>query len=266
MNPPDQRDIDARIQTYYGELFDEDARLTTRSAQGPLEFQRTQELIRAHTAPCRVLDIGGGSGVHARALADDGYQVTLIDPVPRHVDAARTSGLGAQRGDARNLPFEHASFDAVLLLGPLYHLRSSADRRQAFDEALRMLRPGGVLFASALSRYVAFGSLSLTRATPSRMPEDWTALLTEGTPSSALRFPAGHYHTAEELSEEAEAAGFIVRDVVGIEGPAGLLLEVVDHVDDAVQQAALTIARAASEVPGIRDQSAHLLVIAHRPD
>lgn len=265
MSPPDQRDIDARIQTYYGELFDENARLTTRSAQGPLEFQRTQEIIREHAAPCRVLDIGGGAGVHARALKDAGYQVTLIDPVQRHVDAALEAGLDARTGDARDLPFGNAGFDAALLLGPLYHLRSSADRRQAWQEAVRVLRPGGVLFAAALSRYVAFGSLSLARATSPRMPEDWAALITDGIPSPSLRFPAGHYHSAEELHDEAETAGLVVRDVVGLEGPAGLLLEVVDDIDEEVRNAALTIARAASAVPGIRDQSAHLMVIAHRP-
>lgn len=265
MTPPDQSDIDARIQTYYVESFDESARLTTRSAQGPLEFQRTHELIRDHAPVGRVIDIGGGSGLHAKALQNDGYDVELIDPVQRHVDAARDAGLDAQLGDARDLPFAGGTFDVALLLGPLYHLASESDRLVALAEAARVITPGGVILAAALSRYVAFGSVSLTQIPPARMPDDWAELIIEGTPGPRLRFPAGHFHTAEELHDELTAVGFKVREIVGVEGPAGLFLEMVNETDEELHNAALMIARAASSVPGIRDQSAHLIAIAHRP-
>lgn len=266
MTSADQSDIDARIQTYYEKTFDEGTRLTTRSAQGPLEFQRTQELIREHSPLGRVVDIGGGSGVHAKALQDDGYDVHLIEPVRRHVDAARASGLEATLGDARDLPFASETFGVALLLGPLYHLSSASDRLLALTEAARVIKPGGVLFAAALSRHIAFASLSLAQATPAHIPDDWAALLVEGAPSPRLRFPSGHYHTAEELHEEVTKAGFDVYDVVGVEGPAGPLLEMVNDTGEELLDAALTIARAASSVPGIRDQSAHLIAIAHRPN
>lgn len=126
MSATEQRDIDERIQAYYGEVFDEQARLTTRSAQGPLEFHRTQELIRAYVPTGRVLDVGGGAGVHARALADDGYEVELIDAVPRHIRQATDAGVRAQLGDARDLPYDDDSFDAVIMLGPL-ELHGSVD-------------------------------------------------------------------------------------------------------------------------------------------
>lgn len=74
--------------------------------------------------------------------------------------------------------------------------------------------------------------------------------------------PLEHFHTAEEIHSEVEAAGLDVLDVVGVEGPAGLFLEVVGDADQAVQDAALVVARAASGERGIRDQSAHLLAIA----
>ncbi|MFE6733622.1 class I SAM-dependent methyltransferase [Microbacterium sp. NPDC057650] len=260
-----QTEIDARIQTYYADVFDESVRLTTRSAQGPLEFRRTQELIRENVPVGRVLDIGGGSGVHAVALQRDGYDVELIEPVPRHVERALEAGLRARIGDARELPYEDASFDAALMLGPLYHLASLEDRLTAIREAARVVRPSGVVFAAGLSRYVAFGAASLGRRVPSPIPGEWGALIADGTPGSGLRFPAGHFHTAEELHEEVAAAGLDVLEVVGVEGPAGLFLEVVRELDQEVQDAAMTIARAASAEPGIRDQSAHLLAIARVP-
>lgn len=59
-------------------------------------------------------------------------------------------------GDARNLDFETDSMDAVLLLGPLYHLQERPDRIAALEESLRVLKPGGVLFCAAISRFASF--------------------------------------------------------------------------------------------------------------
>jgi len=65
-----QADVDARIQNYYTQHFAEAERLTVRSAQGRLEFERVQELITSRIpAHSRVLDVGGATGIHAAALA-----------------------------------------------------------------------------------------------------------------------------------------------------------------------------------------------------
>lgn len=254
--------IDARIQTYYGEVFDEDARLTTRSPQGPVEFLRTQEIIRAHVPAGRVLDIGGGAGIHARALQDAGYDVDLIDPVARHIDQAQAVGVRAQIADARELHFDDDVFDAALMLGPLYHLASRDDRLKAISEAARVVRPGGFVFAAGLSRYIAFGKTTLGRPVPEPYPGEWVTLAADGVPVSGMRFPAGHFHGAEELEAEVTAAGLVVLDVVGVEGPAGGLLESLESAGEELIDAALLIARTAASLPGIRDMSAHLIAIS----
>ncbi|MFC7790368.1 class I SAM-dependent methyltransferase [Microbacterium sp. MAHUQ-60] len=262
MTAPNQEEIDARIQAYYGEVFDEHVRLTTRSAQGPAEFSRTQEIVRGHVPSGRILDIGGGAGVHARALQDARYEVDLVDPVPRHVAQAQRAGVRARVADARDLPFPDADFDAALMLGPLYHLASRDERLQAIREAARVVRPGGYIFAAALSRYIAFGKATLGRPVPEPYPEEWVELAAEGTPASGMRFPAGHFHTAEELEAEVAAAGLTVVDVVGVEGPAGGLLESMESAGEELVEATLLIARAAASLRGIRDMSAHLIAVA----
>jgi 2-polyprenyl-3-methyl-5-hydroxy-6-metoxy-1,4-benzoquinol methylase len=88
----------------------EDARL--RHGPGRLELWRTQDVLRRllPAAPARVLDVGGGSGVHAEWLARDGHEVELVDPVPLHVEqAARLPGVTARAGDARALPAHEAA-------------------------------------------------------------------------------------------------------------------------------------------------------------
>jgi SAM-dependent methyltransferase len=133
---------------------------------GALEFERIQSVLRRDLppGPARFLDIGGGAGVHALPLARRGYEVHLLDPVELHVGQARKASAAQpghalaaiQVGDARDLPHPTATFDAALMFGPLYHLTDRNDRLTALREARRVLRPNGVLFAVAISRYASF--------------------------------------------------------------------------------------------------------------
>ena len=141
----------------------EDGRLRDGGAPaGRLEYWRTQDVLRRvlPAAPARVLDVGGGSGVHAEWLARDGHEVELVDPVPLHVEqASRLPGVTARPGDARSLPGEDARYDAVLLLGPLYHLPERADRVRALTEARRVVKPGGPVAAATINRYAGLHDL-----------------------------------------------------------------------------------------------------------
>jgi ubiquinone/menaquinone biosynthesis C-methylase UbiE len=98
--------------------------------------------------------------VHALWLASSGYSVHLRDPEPLHVEQAgaasrelgfRLASIGV--GDARELDLGAASVDAVLLLGPLYHLQEAVERRKALGEARRIPRAGGILAVAAISRW-----------------------------------------------------------------------------------------------------------------
>src|SRR4051794_18587238 len=154
-------EVDPAVQSYYAAVPESD-RLTT---WGRLEAERTRELLGRFLppAPATVLDVGGAEGAYALPLAAAGYTVRLLDPAPVHIEAARAASAtqpgtplaSAEIGDARELPYADNSADAVLLLGPLYHLTDQRDRLKALDEALRVLRPGGVLFAAAISRFAS---------------------------------------------------------------------------------------------------------------
>ena len=114
---------DRDIVRYYEE-FDEHSRL--RDAYGQLEFARTMELLMRHLPPPkeRIADIGGATGVYSQALGERGYEMHLLDPVARHVEAARARPgvASATLGDASQLPWPDAFAGAVLLMGPMYHL------------------------------------------------------------------------------------------------------------------------------------------------
>ncbi|MFD2795274.1 class I SAM-dependent methyltransferase [Promicromonospora vindobonensis] len=265
----DQRTVDLRVQEYYaGQTgWDEHARLTTRTAQGPVEHIRTQELVRRRLAPgARVLDVGGATGVHAAPLAADGYDVLLVDPVAGQVARAAEHGtFEARVGDARDLggaglDLGDDEFDAVLLLGPLYHLATREDRVRALREAVRVTRPGGTVAAAGITRLAALvgGGYELFP------PAAWQAVLEHGVAPDDIAFPAAHFHDAAELAAEAADAGLTDVVVHGVEGPAGGALERValDAPEaPALIDAALTLARTLSTTPGVPDMSQHILAI-----
>ncbi|MER5780492.1 class I SAM-dependent methyltransferase [Streptomyces mobaraensis] len=266
--PPE---VAPEIIAFYTDGYDEATRLTS-SADGKLELVRTQELLRRHLppAPAVVLDVGGGPGAHARWLAGDGYDVRLVDPVPRHVEAAREAGCRAEIGDARCLAVDDRSCDAVLLLGPLYHLLEQEDRLRALAEARRVLKPGGLLAAAAISRYASlFEHTATTWLDRGGVRDAVVDILATGRHEAGRKgFTAAYFHTADELTDELSLAGFRNVRLYGVEGPAWGLLKAVElHTGEGLGEspmfrAALEAARMAEAYPDLLAAGSHLLAVA----
>ncbi len=109
-----------------------------------------------------VLDIGGGPGRYSLHLAKIGCHATLFDLAQQNIafakEKAAEMGITMETvcGDARYADtLVSGTFDAVLLMGPLYHLKEEKDRVMAMRAALNLLKPGGILFASFISSYAA---------------------------------------------------------------------------------------------------------------
>ncbi|MDQ1049751.1 bifunctional 2-polyprenyl-6-hydroxyphenol methylase/3-demethylubiquinol 3-O-methyltransferase UbiG [Streptomyces sp. V4I2] len=262
--------VHEEILAYYAR-GEEDARL--REGSGRLEFWRTQDVLRRlmPAAPARVLDVGGGSGIHAEWLARDGYEVDLLDPVPLHVEqAARLPGVTARPGDARALPADDASYDVVLLLGPLYHLPERPDRVRALAEAYRAVRPGGLVVAATINRFAGLHDVL-------REERYFTAVQRERT--DAVTADGRHHHHAEdglftvayfarpeEPPTEFTDAGLTVEGQYGIEGVAWLMGGIEDWLDDPERRAAVLAAtRRIESEPTLLGASGHLLTAGRRP-
>lgn len=142
-------------QFYDGDVLAEWNRLE----RFPIEFAVTKHFIDQHVQPgASVLDIGGGPGRYSLYLAEKGCHVTLLDLSVENVRFAQSKAqeagvaLTALHGDARIADtLVQGTFDCVLLMGPLYHLLKEEERIQAVDAAVKLLKPGGVLFASFIS-------------------------------------------------------------------------------------------------------------------
>jgi len=248
--------------------------------QGALEFARTRTLLERYLPepPAVVADVGGGPGRYAVWLAERGYRVQLIDPVPLHVEQARAAAGGrpgavlasAEVGDARALRLPDASADAVLLLGPLYHLPERADRLQALVEARRVCRRGGVVIAAAISRFAS--TLDGLRAGYLEDPS-FAAVAAGDLRDGRHRNPTGdpayfttaYFHRPEDLAAECAEAGLSHEATLAVEGAAWLLPDLDARLADERRRAVLLAALAALETePTLLGVSAHLLTVVRR--
>ncbi|MBV9452043.1 MAG: class I SAM-dependent methyltransferase [Streptosporangiaceae bacterium] len=261
-------EADEALRAYYERGMERD-RLS--DGRGGLEFSRTTEIVlrRLPPRPAVVADIGGGPGRYALWLASLGYQVEHRDLMALHVAqlTAAAAGMGGIRtavGDARCLDLPSASVDAVLLLGPLYHLIDRSERVRALRECARIVRPGGPVFAAAISRWAPRIDGMLRERIHLRFPAarevvgevDRTGLLPPLEDGGFTAF----CHRPAELRDEMAEAGLEVSDLVSVEGPAFILGDLDARMADPVERSvALEVARAIERVPELAGFGPHLL-------
>jgi ubiquinone/menaquinone biosynthesis C-methylase UbiE len=268
--------LDPTIAKYYNTAPEEHRLAQSWSL---LEALRTRELIERYAPkpPSVVLDIGGAAGAYALWLTELGYTVHLVDPVQRLVEEAqRRSEAGPKPlastrvGDARTLDFPEQSADMVLLLGPLYHLIEAADRARALSEARRVLRPGGYLFAAAISRWAsALDGLSRDLFQDRRFGAIVEQDLRDGqhrNPTDRLDyFTTAYFHHPDDLRTEVAGANLSLVGLYGLEGPGWILSDVPARLEDSRRRTdLLRVARLLESEPLMLGISAHLLVVARR--
>ncbi|MEW9529260.1 class I SAM-dependent methyltransferase [Microbispora sp. NPDC049125] len=265
----EQYGLAPEILDYY-RLGAEDGRL--RTGRGRLELWRTRDILRRvlPPPPLRVLDVGGGTGVHAEWLAADGYDVELIDPVPAHVErASLLPGVTARQGDARALDAPDGSAGAVLLLGPLYHLPERADRVRALAEARRAVRPGGMVVAATISRWAAVHDMIRKGV---YADETLRRLADDSARDGLLRahsltvFTTAYFHDPAEITGEFADAGLPVARCYTVEGVFGLYADVDEWLDDPERRRLLLdAARRSEEEPSLLGATGHMLTAAQAP-
>jgi SAM-dependent methyltransferase len=267
-------DFDERVKARY-ELGDEDARLW-KPGIGTLVRLRTWSILeRALPARSSVLDVGGGPGTHAAHLAALGHRVRLIDPVARHLDRARERSRAqpdacfeVEQGVAQRLAAPDASADAILLLGPLYHLVDREQRLAALREAHRVLRPGGVLAAEIITRYgwLLDATVKGVLADPNVWPDIEHSVATGISQVDPANLRPGafwaYFHRPHELHDELIEAGFDAPTLHGVEGHGWLLGDLEQRLSDPAPL--LRALQLCETEPSMLGVSAHVIGVTTR--
>jgi ubiquinone/menaquinone biosynthesis C-methylase UbiE len=160
-----------------------------------------------------VLEIGCGSGVHARLLAQAGAKLTAIDLTPTAVEMTRRRlelhGLDANvlEADAEQLPLQDESIDFVWSWGVIHH---SEHTDRVIGEIARVLRPGGRVALMVYHRnsitfwlnYVFFRGVvqgGLRHERPDELANRWSdgVIARHYTPQSLAEAFAPHFDEIE---------------------------------------------------------------------
>ncbi len=137
----------------YYEGYDENSRLYSR--HGMVEYFTTMKYVEKYLKPgMRVLEIGAATGRYSHALAREGYVVDAVELLEYNIEMFKRNTLQDEpvtitQGDATDLSdFKSDTYDITLLLGPMYHLFTTADKLSAMSEAIRVTKKGGIIFVA----------------------------------------------------------------------------------------------------------------------
>jgi ubiquinone/menaquinone biosynthesis C-methylase UbiE len=196
-----------------------------------LEGIRTKEIIERYIPKdnLEILDIGGGSGFYSFWLQEKGHHVTLVDLSPENIELVRKHAEATGRvlkkfmtGDAVNLNFPDAAFDIVLLMGPLYHLTDRTERTRALAEAMRVLKPGGILLAAIISRYASLiDGFQRDLVNDDRffnlMLQDLKTGVHVNETDNLEYFTTAYFHTLKEIKSEIAETGLKFEKLIPVE-------------------------------------------------
>jgi len=265
------------VQKHYDEhAIQEWGRLD--DAQGKIEFASTLYLIEKYFPPQgRICDIGGGPGRYTIELTRRGYHVTLLDFSEEEIKLARSrlQGLGLQAeqlivGDARSLShFVTGSYDAALLMGPVYHVIDAQERLHILMQLSNILKSNGVAIIAYLN------SWGLIRTGVTDFP-DWykdvaklRSLLHDLTfeGQTLSDFTECYWATPEIAVREIESTGLRVVSYGGAEGFTGGMYPLISKLRVENPEAYANVVQVAAETCELkqyRDSTDHLHFVVRK--
>lgn len=240
------------------------------------EFAVTMKALEATLppAPADVLDIGGGPGRYAIELSRRGYSVTMVDLAQANLDmaAAKAADAGvslhaALHANALDLnAFADNTFDAVLLMGPLYHLINLEDRVRCVQEAKRVLKPGGLMFAAFINRYGVF--IDGAAKYPQLVYDNrvvWEQIWRDGVnPPPHDSFTDAYFAMPAEVLPLMEGQGFSTLKLLGLEGVVSGHEDAVNALSGDAWTYWVNLNYAYAQDPALHAASQHLLYVGKK--
>lgn len=219
----------------------------------------------------KLLDAGGGPGRYTFRLAQQGYDVTLLDLSEGCIRLARhklrmefhtLSGSVSELlvGDVRDLShFNNDSFDGTLCLDPLTYLTDSKDRKRAITELVRVTKPTSPLFLGVRG-FLAVLRTVLSRSSDTLVDKSFRELIKHGDIS--IGSVKGHFFRAQEIRMLAESCGLDTLEMAGCEGLSTGLWEATNALQDTDKwQNWLNVVMETSNQPSIVDFAEHILYV-----
>lgn len=265
----DIRDIAAY---YNSDPLREQTRLERHQLEYELTWRYLDRYLPAHGS---ILEIGAATGRYTHELARRGYSVTAVDMsaglLEENKQHIASAGLEQQvqfiLADARDLSdVAKKDFDAVLLMGPLYHLVVEEDRKTALNEASRRLREGGILFSAFISRFGIMGDLIKNLPQWIEDQEEVRSILEHGKdphhhPQEGFR---GYFARVSEIVPLHESMGFETVTLAGVEPAISADDESYNQLAGKQRQLWLDLLHEVSTEASTLGASRHLLYVGRK--
>ena len=253
------------LRQFYEQHCDEDARL--RSRFGMVEFLTTMRYIERYLKQGdKILEIGAGTGRYSHALAQKGFTVDAVELLEHNINVFRQNTLPVEpvtvrQGNALDLSeFEDNTYDLTLLLGPMYHLFTVDDQRKALTEAIRVTKPGGVVFAAYCGSDATAIQYCFVRG---MFKEPHYRALADPVTFKLSSDPAELFalHRREEIDALMEGLPVERLHFVGTDMATGYIRDIIDQMDDDLYELYLQYHFATCERADLVGASNHYLDI-----
>jgi S-adenosylmethionine-dependent methyltransferase len=260
------------VSYYNSDPVREQSRLERHQLEYDLTWRYLDQYLPSQGS---ILEIGAATGRYTLGLVKRGYTVTAVDLSPVLLEECTKNIIaeGLERrakfilADARDLSeVTEREFDAVLMMGPLYHLIFEDDRKLALNEACARLRKDGFIFSAFISRYGVVGDL--LRNIPEWIEDQKEArsLLERGQrPDESLRGGfRGYFAQISEIAPLHEAMGFETLTVAGVEPAISADDESYNMLQGQQRQHWLDLLYEISTEKSIIGASRHLLYVGRK--
>jgi len=144
--------------TNYYENYDEDGRLFRDNAHKVEYLTTIRYFDRLFNPSSKILDACAGTGNYSFYLAEKGHKVTACDLVEHNVNIMKSKPNACNLDEISTCNvldlsrFEKNSFDVVLCMGALYHVREKEIRRQIISECVRVCKSEGIVALAYITK------------------------------------------------------------------------------------------------------------------
>lgn len=223
----------------------------------------------------KILEIGCATGAYTIPLAKRGYDVTAVDFAAKEVEVCRqkvkeerlTAKVSCLVADARDLASVTGDdYDAVLLMGPLYHLVLEEDRKTVLQQAFNHLKSRGLVFSIFISRYGIWGDIIRDMPEHIEWPGWLQSIITNGkqpVPPDIKSVFRGYFAAPEEIVPLHEQAGFKTLTLAGIE-TAAVRDESYNNLKGKQREMWLDLLFSISTQPSIIGAANHILYVGEK--